>query len=113
MAREADITILKENFHEYLEDAEDRFDKGHYNSAAILFYKSIGAAADVLLLKKEGKAPSSHAERFRMLGQDHAVYAILDDNYPTYQDSYTKKLTKQTVEVLKEDAQRLKQMLEE
>lgn len=114
MAREADIQILDKNFHRFSADAEDLFRKGSYTSSAVLFYKAIGAAADILLLKTEGKAPSSHAERFRMLTPAYPeVSTILDKDYPLYQDSYTKELSKEAAEVLKEDAQRLKKMLEE
>lgn len=38
------------------------------------------------------------------------IYDILDKDFPFYQDSYTKKMNKETVEVFREDAQRIKKI---
>lgn len=114
MAREADAAVLRKNFGDYLELAEQALHQKKYNPCVVLFFKAIGAAADLLILKNAGRVPSSHAERFRMLEKEYGeVYEIIDKDYPYYHDSYTKELSEETAEVLKEDAQRLKKMLEE
>lgn len=114
MAREADAAVLRKNFGDYLELAEQALHQKKYNPCVVLFFKAIGAAADLLILKNAGKVPSSHAERFRMLSNEHkAVYAILDKDYLYYHDSYTKELSEENAEVLKKDAHSLKKMLEE
>tara|TARA_Y100000310_G_C20670653_1_gene810084 strand:- start:1521 stop:1859 length:339 start_codon:yes stop_codon:yes gene_type:complete len=103
--------ILLENLTEYLETAEEAFEKSKFNSAVTLFFKAISAGADLFLLKKEGSVPSSHANRFRILEEKHAeLYDILDKDFPFYQDSYTKKMDKESAEVLKEDALKVKKM---
>jgi len=114
MAREADASILHKNFCDYFDLAEQALHQKKYNPCVVLFFKAIGAAADMLILKTAGRVPSSHAERFRMLSEEHQeAYTLLDKDYPFYHDSYTKELSEETAEVLKKDAQRLKKMLEE
>ena len=101
--------ILKENFNEYFELAEEAFRLKKYNSAVTLFFKAISAGADLYILKKEGFVPSSHTNRFRIAQEKHhKIYEILDKDFPFYQDSYTKKMTKEAAEVLMEDAKRFK-----
>ena len=103
--------ILQENLQEYLDLGQQAYTKKKYNSAVTLLFKAISAAADLFLLKKEGSAPSSHSHRFRILKEKYPeVHNILDKDFPFYQDSYTKRMTQEAAEVLKEDAQRLQEM---
>jgi uncharacterized protein (UPF0332 family) len=103
--------ILTENYDEYFELAEKALKTKKYNSSATLFFKAIIAATDIFLLKKEGTTPSSHTNRFRLLQEKYSkLYEILDKDFPFYQDSYTKKMNKEAVEVLREDAKRIKEM---
>ena len=105
--------ILKENLNEYFESAEQAFENKKYNSAVTLFFKAIISATDLLILKKESFAPSSHNDRFRLVQEKYPeIYDILDKDFPFYQDSYTKKMNKEAVEVLREDAQRVKKISE-
>lgn len=102
--------ILMDNLNEYGEAAEQAYKKKKYNAAVTLFFKAISAAADLFLLQKEGLVPSSHTHRFRILQEKHQdLYEILDKDFPFYQDSYTHKMTQEAAEVLREDAQRLKE----
>ncbi|MBI2522798.1 hypothetical protein HYW19_00240 [Candidatus Woesearchaeota archaeon] len=106
--------ILKENFSEYMELAEHAFRAKKYNSAVTLFFKAISAATDLFVLKREGFVPSSHTNRFRIVQEKYPeIYDILDKDFPFYQDNYTKKMSKDAVEVLREDAQRVKKLSEE
>lgn len=105
--------ILKANFEEYWELAEQAFQAGKYNSAVTLFFKAISAGADLFILKKEGSPPTSHTHRFRIAQKKYPeLYAILDKDFPFYQDSYTNRMEKEEAEVLLEDAQQIKRMAE-
>jgi|SRR3989344_3275191 len=103
--------ILIENYGEYFNLANMAFDDKKYNAASTLFFKAIVAAVDLFVLKKEGFVPSSHTNRFRIVQEKHKeIYEILDKDFPFYQDSYTKKSSKEEAEVLKKDARRIKEM---
>ncbi len=104
--------ILIENFNEYSGSAENALDKGRYNSATTLFFKSIAALCDLFILRNEGMIPSSHTARFRLLEEKYPeIYLIIDRDFPFYQDSYTKKMDKEAAMLLKEDAQTIKKIL--
>ena len=104
--------ILIENFEEYFKSGMDAFKSGKYNSATTLFFKAIAALCDLYVLKKDGLVPSSHAARFRILEDKYRdIYSMVDRDFPFYQDSYTKKMNKESAELLKEDAERLRKML--
>ncbi len=105
--------ILLENRNEYLETAEQAFKNKKFNTAVTLFFKAISAGADLFLLRKEGTVPSSHSNRFRIVEKKYPeIYNMLDKDFPFYQDSYTKKMNKEAAEVLREDAQRIREMSE-
>jgi len=104
--------ILRENLEEYFDLADSSQKDKKYNAAATLFFKAICAGVDLFLLLKECSVPSSHTNRFRIVQEKYPViYEILDKDFSFYQDSYTKKMNLEIVEVLKEDAQRIKEMV--
>ncbi|MFH1511123.1 MAG: hypothetical protein ABIF10_05510 [Candidatus Woesearchaeota archaeon] len=104
--------ILIENFREYYELGLDAFKKQKYNSATTLFFKAIAALFDLYLLRKEGETPSSHTNRFRILEEKYPeLYRIADRDFPYYQESYTKRMDKESATLLKEDAEQLKKAL--
>jgi uncharacterized protein (UPF0332 family) len=106
-------TILRENFEEYYELAKSVFEKAKYNSATTLFFKAMVALCDLYILRKEGIIPSSHSHRFRILEEKYPdLYAMADRDFPFYQDSYTKKMNKESASLLKEDAEEIKKILE-
>ncbi len=97
--------ILMNNAKEYYQSGIDDLKKERNNSALILFFKSLVALCDLFLLQKTGKSPSSHTNRFRILKENYIeVYDLLDKNFPYYQGSYVKSMTKEIAEVIKEDA---------
>ncbi len=105
--------ILFENREEYLSTTEDAFKNKKFNTAVTLFFKAISAGADLFLLRKEGIVPSSHSNRFRIAQEKYPeLYDMLDKDFPFYQDSYTKKMNKESAEVLREDAHRIRKMSE-
>ncbi|MDP3765379.1 MAG: hypothetical protein Q8R04_02605 [Nanoarchaeota archaeon] len=105
--------ILRDNFDEYFQLGMRAFNEQKYNSATTLFFKSIVALCDLFLLKREGRVPSSHSDRFRTIEEKYPeLYKILDRDFPFYQDSYTKKMDKESAELLKDDIGKIKKMLE-
>jgi len=104
--------ILKENFEEYFNEGIEALKRHKYNSATTLLFKAIVAACDLFILKKEGRVPSSHSNRFRILEQKYPdIYKLVDKDFPFYQDSYTKKMDNEIAHLLKEDAEYLKKIL--
>ncbi len=104
--------ILRENVNEYYRNGSNAHKRGEYNSSVTLFFKAISGLCDLFLLDKEGKIPSSHLERFRILESSYPkIYRIIDKDFPFYQSSYYSKLNKETSELLKEDAQRLSKII--
>lgn len=100
--------ILEKTAKEYFEAAEDELKKGRYNSAVVLFFKSLVALADLYVLQKTGRAPSSHTSRFRITQDKFPdVFDLLDKDFPFYQDSYVQIMTKELAEVIKDDAKAL------
>ena len=100
--------ILRENITEYYELGLFAFKQKKFNSATSLFFKAIASLGDLIILQKTGVVPSSHTDRFRILEQKFPdLYALFDRDFPFYQDSYTKKMDKESAELLKEDAEKL------
>ena len=105
--------ILRDNFDEYFHLALKVFDEQKYNSATTLFFKAIVALCDLFLLKREGRVPSSHSDRFRTIEEKYPeLYKILDRDFPFYQDSYTKKMDKESAGLLKDDIGKIKKIFE-
>lgn len=104
--------ILKENALEYYGNGLAAETRGEYNTAVTLFFKAISSLCDLYILVKEGKMPSNHSERFRILQAKYPeIYKMLDSDFPFYQDSYRTKLNEETSSMLGEDAKRLFELL--
>jgi len=104
--------ILIENFTEYYGEGVRAFKLNKYNTATTLLFKAIVALSDLLIMRKEGVVPSSHSERFRILEEKYGeIYTIIDRDFPFYQDSYTKKMDKESAKLLKEDVEKIKEEL--
>ena len=88
--------ILKKSAKEYFESAEDELKKERFNSAVVLFFKSLTSLADLFLLQNLGVTPSSHTDRFKMTKDNfEEIYDLLDKDFPFYQDSYVQIMTKE------------------
>jgi hypothetical protein len=96
--------ILEKTAKEYFDAGKDEFNKQRYNSAVVLFFKSLVALIDLYILQKTGGTPSSHTERFKIT-QDNfpEVYNLIDKDFPFYQDSYVHIMTKELAEAIKDD----------
>ena len=100
--------LLAKNIREFYREGNNALQRKSYNSAASLFFKTLAVIADWHILQKEGFIPKSHTERFRTLEEKYPeIYKILDKDFPTYQDSYTISLLKETAEVIKDDVQKI------
>ena len=98
--------ILEKTGKEYFNSGEDEFKKGRFNSSVVLFFKAQTSFTDLFLLKKIGMVPSSHNTRFKVTKEKFSeIYDLLDKNFPFYQDSYTKIMSKELSEVIKNDAE--------
>lgn len=98
--------ILVKTAKEYFNSAEDEFSKKRYNSAVVLYFKSLVALVDLFILQKTGDTPSSHNERFRITQENFPeVYDLLDKDFPFYQNSYFQIMSKELAEVVKNDAE--------
>ena len=105
--------ILLLNISEYMDFAGQAYRKGNFNTAVTLYFKAMAAMIDLHLLRKEGAIPSSHSNRFRILKEKYArLYDIADRDFPFYQDSYTNRMDKEAADLLKEDAEEVKKILE-
>jgi len=103
---------LKENIREFFDSAVKEEREGKFNVAVTLYFKALAVLADLYILRKEGKTPSSHSERFRILETKYPeIYKLLDKNFSFYQDSYRIKINKEICEVLKKDGEELIRIL--
>lgn len=70
-----------------------------YTSATILYFKTWFAVQDLILLEEVGQSPKDHTERFRLLGKKFPEeYKILDKEFSTYRDTYSRIIDKSTCE---------------
>ena len=100
--------ILEKTAREYFNSAEDELKKERYNSAVVLFFKSLVSLIDLYILQQIGRTPSSHNERFIITKERFPeIYELLDKEFPFYQNSYIQIMSKELAEVIKEDVQTL------
>jgi uncharacterized protein (UPF0332 family) len=77
-----------------------------YTSATILYFKTLFAIHDYILLEKIGYAPKDHNERFRLLENEFPEdYKILDEEFNTYRNTYS-------ITISEEVCQRIKKIVE-
>ena len=97
--------ILEKSAKEYFLSGEDELKKERFNSAVVLFFKSLVSFIDLFIFQQINSTPSSHTERFRILEKKFPdIYNIIDKDFPFYQDSYVQIMSKELAEVIKEDA---------
>jgi len=105
--------ILIASAKDYFKIAKFALTSKNYNSAVVLFFKSLVTLTDIYILRETGQAPSSHTSRFR-ISEDRfpEIYNLLDRDFPFYQDSYNHKMSKELAEVIKDDTEYLAKKLE-
>lgn len=100
--------VLEKTAKEYYQSAEDELKKNRFNSAVVLYFKSLISIIDLYILIKTGDTPSSHNDRFRIAQTFFLeIYEILDKDFPFYYDSYINIMTRELAEVIKEDVKKL------
>ncbi len=105
---ETNEKTLLDNIREFITKAEEAEQDKAYNTAVTLYFKAIAVTVDLFILKKEGIIPSNHNHRFRILEEKYPpLYALVDKDFPLYQQSYKLKLNQKYVEVLKNDFRKI------
>ncbi|MEK6855747.1 MAG: hypothetical protein AABX66_01165 [Nanoarchaeota archaeon] len=104
--------ILIQNAREYYEIGLDAEKKKNYNSAITLYFKALAVFCDLLILKKIGKIPSSHSERFRILETlDKEIYELVDRDFTFYQNSYRARLGLDACSIIHDDVRRISEKI--
>ena len=87
----------KEQIMTFKNSADKIYSLGDYTSATILYFKTLFAMHDFILLAKIGYAPKDHNERFRLLEKHFPEqYRILDSEFNTYRNTYSRIISKET-----------------
>ena len=86
----------------FKKSADTLYSSKDYTSATILYFKTLFAIQDFLLLDKSGESPKDHNIRFRMLERYFpTLFRELDLEFSTYRDTYSKILDKPTCDRIK------------
>ena len=87
----------------FKKSAETIYSLEDYTSSTILYFKTLFAIHDFVLLDKIGRAPKDHKERFRLLEKEFPeLYSELDSEFNTYRNTYSRTTSKTTCERIKE-----------
>lgn len=89
--------ITKQQILVFEKSAETLYKSRDYTSATILYFKTLFAIQDFLLLEETGESPKDHTVRFRSL-EIHfpKLFKELDLEFSTYRDTYSKIIDKET-----------------
>ncbi len=81
----------------FKKSADTLFASGDYTSATILYFKTLFAIQDFVLLEKIGESPKDHTSRFRSLEKNFPdLFRELDLEFSTYRDTYSKIVDRET-----------------
>ncbi len=91
--------ITKTQILIFKSSADTLYKARDFTSATILYFKTLFAIQDFLLLEKIGESPKDHTLRFRMLEKHFPeLFTELDMEFSTYRDTYSKIIDKATCE---------------
>lgn len=94
--------ITKQQILVFKHSADTLHAQSDFTSAAILYFKTLFAIQDFILLEKIGESPKDHSERFRKLEKHFPdLFHELDVEFPTYRDTYSKIIDKETCDRIK------------
>ena len=94
--------ITKSQILVFKKSADTLYSAEDYTSATILYFKTLFAIQDFLLLEKIGESPKDHGARFRQLQQHFPeLYRELDVEFSTYRDTYSKIMDKDSCDRVK------------
>lgn len=94
--------VAKEQILLFKTSADTLHKARDYTSATILYFKTLFAIQDFLLLEKTGESPKDHTTRFRKLEKHFPdLFLELDMEFSTYRDTYSKVIDKETCNRIK------------
>lgn len=89
--------ITKKQILVFKASADMLYNSKDYTSATILYFKTLFAVQDFLLIEETGESPKDHTTRFRKLESSFPdLFKELDMEFPTYRDTYSKIIDKIT-----------------
>ena len=89
--------ITKEQILIFKTSADSLYTSKDYTSSTILYFKTLFAIHDFLLIEKTGESPKDHTERFKKLKLSFPdLFIQLDKEFTTYRDTYSKIIDKET-----------------
>ncbi len=89
--------ITKQQILVFKQSADTLHATSDFTSSTILYFKTLFAIQDFLLLEKIGESPKDHSERFRKLEKHFPdLFLELDMEFSTYRDTYSKIIEKET-----------------
>jgi len=87
--------ITKKQILVFKKSADTLYESKDYTSATILYFKTLFAIQDFLLLREIGESPKDHSVRFRKLERHFPnLFKELDMEFSTYRDTYSKIIDK-------------------
>ena len=94
--------ITKEQILIFKKSADTLYTSQDYTSATILYFKTLFAIQDFVLLNEIGESPKDHKARFRQLEKYFPnLYKELDLEFTTYRDTYSKIIDQETCDRIK------------
>ncbi len=94
--------ITKEQILIFKKSADSLYLTADFTSATILYFKTLFAIQDFLLLEETGESPKDHNARFRSLEKYFPnLFKELDVEFSTYRDTYSKIIDKETCNRMK------------
>ncbi|MFH1589748.1 MAG: hypothetical protein ABIB43_04240 [archaeon] len=92
----------KEQVFMFKKSADRIFKSSDFTSATIIYFKTLFAIHDFILLQKIGYAPKDHTERFRLLEKEFPEsYKIIDSEFNTYRSTYSRIISEETCKRIK------------
>jgi len=89
--------ISKKQILIFKSSADQLFENKDYTCATILYFKTLFAVQDFLLLNKIGESPKDHSSRFRLLETNFLdLFKELNLEFGTYRETYSKIIDKDT-----------------
>tara|TARA_Y100000310_G_C20576876_1_gene760883 strand:+ start:869 stop:1198 length:330 start_codon:yes stop_codon:yes gene_type:complete len=94
--------ISKKQIATFKDSADSLYVTKDYTSSTILYFKTLFAIQDFVLLDKIGESPKDHKTRFKKLEKHFPeLYTELDIEFTTYRDTYSKIIDKETCKRIK------------
>jgi len=94
--------ITKQQILVFKTSADTLYQSKDYTSATILYFKTLFAIQDFVLLEATGESPKDHKSRFRQLEKHFPqMYEEIDLEFSTYRDTYSKIIDLETCQRIK------------